>query len=79
MNASEREHCDECGLSFVLEKVAPNTVYTFWAVAYNVQKGYESGPSEKVMIDTSSYGEWILLMLVPAISWRNNHAFMHHA
>lgn len=45
----------------MLEKVAKNTVYKFWAVAYNVQRGYESGASEIVTIDTASYGKWTLV------------------
>ena len=60
MNASKEVFCDKCGLNFVLEGVAPYTVYTVWAVAYNVQKDYESGPSKKVTIDTASYGKWKL-------------------
>ena len=36
--------------------VARYTVYTFWVVAYNVDKGYESRATDKVTIDTASYG-----------------------
>jgi hypothetical protein len=39
-----------------MKNVERYTVYTFWAVAYNVHQGYESGASEKVRIDTASYG-----------------------
>ena len=55
-NTSKRVFCDECGLHYIMKNVERYTVYTFWAVAYNVHQGYESGASEKVRIDTASYG-----------------------
>lgn len=41
-----------------MEDVGRYTVYTFWVVAYNVHKGYESQSTDKVTIDTASYGKW---------------------
>lgn len=40
-----------------MKKVVMSTVYTLWAVAYNVYKGYESQATDKVILDTSSYGK----------------------
>lgn len=58
VNGSKLEtFCNECGLQYLVEDVASYTVYTLWALAYNVDKDYESPPSLNVTIDTSLYGK----------------------
>ena len=57
VNTSKQVFCDECGLHYIMEDVAKYTVYTFWVLAYNVHQGYESRASEKIKVDTASYGK----------------------
>ncbi|CAB4003547.1 adhesion G -coupled receptor L3-like [Paramuricea clavata] len=80
VNASKRIFCDECGLHYLMEDVGRYTVYTFWVVAYNVHKGYESQSTDKVTIDTASYvptipGELRVNVILEGIliSWNKSH------
>ena len=57
VNGNETEVlCDECNLRYLMKNVVRHTQYGFWAVAYNVHKGYESPPTDEVTIDTGLYG-----------------------
>ncbi|XP_028413002.1 uncharacterized protein LOC114535873 [Dendronephthya gigantea] len=55
VNGHQQLLCDECNLQYLMKNVARNTQYGFWAVAYNVHKGYESAPTGEVIIDTGLY------------------------
>ena len=57
VNGRKKVYCTKCGLRFVVNNATENTNYTFWVVAYNVRKGYESPASAKVNIDTALFGK----------------------
>ena len=58
MNGKIDKFCNDCGLSYLFKNVSStNSTYSFWVVAYNARKGYESEASVKVNISSSLFGK----------------------
>ena len=57
-NGSRQVFCSKCGLQYLLNNTEPNTNYSAWVIAYNVQNGYESPPSSVVYFHTPGHSKF---------------------